>query len=492
MKGLLVRCVRGPTPVLALFALALGLRLANMAFGSLKLDDFHSLHHARASGLGPFLRVLVEDNHPPLGFALLAASRSIFGESAWALRLPALLAGLGTLLLVWRMGARLPGPAARFAATWLVATSTLHIELSTDVRMYSLLALASAGLLDALWTRLEEGRGAGRIALWTVVGLHAHYHFLYVLAALGGATLLLALTRPVYRAALRPCLGDFGLAGLLSAPWYLAGFPLQLAHGLAPGGSDASALRFLEGLKNLVFLNVSVAGEALRVLGLAASALLLALAAWAALSELGRARTARRPAGAVLLLAAALGVPLLAWCGARASARAGYEWRYLLGALPAFSLLVGAQADAAGRLRALRRVMLLVVGGSALPLAIANARDPGEEDYRGAIAWITERAMPDDAVVAADWQPRLFPHGIAWHYYAPLLAGAQAPPVELAYTDDFALVEPALLEHHGRIFCCLRSLPAQCALLQALRRTHAAEETRVFGRSVYVHVFTRP
>lgn len=478
--------------LVGLFLLALLLRLANLAWGSLKLDDFHSLHHARAADLEGFFRVLRQDNHPPLSFLLVRCARALLGEAPWALRLPSLAAGMATLLVLWRLGARLACPRARVAATFLLAASTLHVELSSDVRMYALLGLASAGLLEALLATLEEGRGAWRIALWTVVGLHAHYHFLYTLAVLGAAAVLLVTCWPAYRGARVPVLVAFLAAGLASLPWYLLGFPAQLGHGLAPGGSNATLLRTLEGLKNLVFLNVSVAGGALRVLGLAASALMLGLLALGLLSSLPRSRPRERAALPVLVGALALFVPLLTLVAARLTARAGFEWRYLVGVLPALCLAVGAEACATGWLARLRRAALGAVCAVALLVAVPNARDPGEEDYAGAVRWILAQAGPDDAVVAADWQPALFPHGIGWQYYAPRLAAGRTLPARLEHDDDFALLEPAELARHARVFACLRSLPNSCALLRSLRHAFPDEETRVFGRSVYVHVFTRP
>lgn len=477
--------------LLALFALALALRLANAACGSLWLDDFHSLHHARAVDLDSFFAGLLQDNHPPLSFLLVRAARAAFGESAWALRSPALLAGLGTLVIVARLGARLACAEARVAALLFLAASTLHIEVSSDVRMYALLALANAGLLEGLLARFEDGRGWRRIALWTAVGLHTHYHFLYTLAALGGTSLLLALTQPRHRGALRPCLGAFALAGLLSAPWYLVGFPGQLVHGLAPGGSNATLVRLFEGYKNLVFLNVSVAGEALRWLGLVASALLLVLALLGAARLLRRAHTERRPALAWLCIASAFLVPLLSWGGARFTTRAGFDWRYLSGAIPALCLVVGTEACASGRLRRWRRGAVLATGLAALAVALPNARDPGREDYRGAITWILGQASSQDVVVAADWQPEIFPHALAWDYYAARLAAGRPLPRRLEYTAELWLADPAELDGRERVFCCLRNLKDQCGILQTLRKQFAREEKLAFGRSVYVHVFTR-
>jgi len=476
-------------------ALGLGLRLANAAWGSLKLDDFHSLHHARAADATTFWRVLELDNHPPLSFVFVAASRAAFGESPWALRLPALLAGMGTLLLVWRLGARFGSPRVQATATLLVAASALHVECSSDVRMYGLLALASAGLLEALGARLEEGRGGARVVLWSLVGLHAHYHFLYLLAVLGGGALALTLWDARSRAAHLALAGGLALTGLLAAPWYFLGFPAQLGHGLAPGGSNATLARLLEGLKNLVFLNVSAGGALGRGLGLLASAAFLGLAA-GALVRLAAGLRAPAPArpGATRLLAAATAVcvPLLTYLAARLSTRAGFEWRYFAGVVPAFCLLVASEIEAPGRFLGLRRAAVALVCVAALANAALNARDPGEEDYRDAVAWILDQAGPGDAVVAADWQPTLFPHSLAWSYYAARLAHGRPVPPLSPFRDDFLLLEPEDLAARPRVFCCLRSLPAQTKILKTLRAAFPAEDSRAFGRSVHVHVFTRP
>jgi mannosyltransferase len=474
---------------LCLLALALALRLENARTGSLELDDFHSLHHARAGSAAEFLDVLARDNHPPLSFLLVMGARAAFGEGPWALRVPAFLAGLAALALVWRLGGRLACPGARVAATFLLAVSALHVELSTDVRMYALLALACAGLLHGLLRLLDEGRGAWTVALWTAVGLHAHYHFLYSLAALGSVALVLAM-RSAYRPRLRALLGAFAVAALVALPWYALVFPDQLGHGLPPGGSKASLLRLAEGFKNLVFLNVSVGGPVLRGVGLAASAALLALFALgvAALVRSARATGSALPA---LVAASALGVPLLTLAAAQLSERAGFEWRYLAGALPALCLAFGAEACAAGPLARVRRAAVAAVGACALVLTALNAHDPGEEDYRGAVEWITLRARPGDAIVVADWQPPLFPQGLGWEYYAARVPAGRHVPVRLAVTPAFFLERPAELAERERVFCCLRSVPNQSGLLRTLRAEFAHEEAHPSGRSVYAHLFTR-
>jgi len=475
----------------SIFALALALRLTNAATSSLKLDDFHSLHHARAPDLATFFAVLEQDNHPPLAFLPVVLVRALLGESPLALRLPALLAGLTTLALVWRLGARLGSTRVQALATLLVAASALHVECSSDVRMYALLGLASAGLLEALVTLAEDHRGAWRITLWSVIGLHTHYHFVYVLAVAGTLGLILLASGSERRRDLRAGVIALALSALLSAPWYLGGFPAQLAHGLAPGGSNATAARLAEGLKNLVFLNVSAGGTLARWVGLGASALFLGLALSGLVRALGSLRHSRRPA-ALLVAGVAFLVPALTYVAARLVARAGFEWRYFAGVVPAFCLLVAAESEAPGRFLRWRRALVVPVVLAALLNAGVNALDPGEEDYRDAVAWIVARAEPEDAVVAADWQPTLFPHSLAWAYYAPRLAQGRPLPELSPYRDDFLLLDRDGLAARERVFCCLRSLPAETKILRTLRELFPHEEQQSFGRSIHVHVFTRP
>lgn len=462
-----------------LLVLAAGLRLWNGWLASLKLDDFHSIHHARAASVADFFRVLLEDNHPPLSFLLVKACRAIGGEGEMVLRLPSLAAGVGAVWLTWRMARRL-APTPRALATALVAVSSLHVDLSSDVRMYALLALAVAGLLDALLDLLDEGRGTARLALWTVIGLHAHYHFLYPLVLLAPAAWLLA---PSRRRAL--AIG-FGIAALLSLPWYALGFPVQLGHGLAPGGSRTSVALFAEGLFHLVFFHISVAGAAWRTLFLGAGIVLWGLVAVGIAVAWRDSRASR--ARAQLLLLAGLGAPVLSTLAALLSSRAGFEWRYLIGSVVPVALL----ATGSGPMGLLRTRALTAVVLVATILAGFNAVDPGEEDYRDAIAALLEQSRPGDAVVAADRQPRLFPHSLAWHYYAPRLANGRSIPTTLPFDDGFVLADPAALAEHPRVWCVLRSMNDGCALLHQLRQRYPREDRKVFGRAIWLHRFEQP
>jgi len=481
-----------PAVVLTLaLLLTLVLRLANGAFASFHLDDFHSLHHARAVGWSAFFGGLLEDNHPPLSFLALRAVRALCGEAELALRLPGLAYALGTVGLVWRMARRLPDAYGRAAAVLVIAVSSLHLETTTDLRMYGLLALAVAGFLDACIDLLEEGRGRWRVVLWALVGLHTHYHFVHALFVLGATVLGLLVFADAYRPRRRAFLGAALAVGVACLPWFALGFRHQLTHELSPGGSEVSRTLLAEGMVHLVFLNLSLGGTLARVVFLAAGGALVAATLFSGW-RLVRPAPHRVPTSAgVLWLAGAWMLPTWTAVAAALSARAGFEWRYLVGALPPFALLVGA-AVGAGPLLSTRRLVVALALVAAAWLSVLNVLDPGRENYKGAVRRTLALSTGDDAVLAADWSPRIFPHGLAWDYYAPRLAAAgQALPHRLEHTDEFDLVPGTALATYPRVFAMLRSIPEGTAMIERLRAEFATEKTETPGAAIYLIVYER-
>jgi hypothetical protein len=84
-----------------------------------------------------------------------------------AVRLPALLAGLGAVAAVALLGRRLGFAAAGVVAAWTLALHPWHLRYASEARAYSLLALGASLALLALLRALERGSW-GR---WTVYGV---------------------------------------------------------------------------------------------------------------------------------------------------------------------------------------------------------------------------------------------------------------------------------------------------------------------------------
>ncbi|MEM7309399.1 MAG: glycosyltransferase family 39 protein [Planctomycetota bacterium] len=453
---------------------------------SLWLDELHTLHHAAAPSLGALLEGLRADNHPPLSFVLVRASRALFGEGELALRLPALAAGAAAVWLVYRLARRTLDRWWHGVAPWLVAASSLHLVASAEARMYSLLALWALLWIDgALGLAERERGGALRVGAATALGLLTHYHCLHVLAVLGGAGLV-ALPRGRRLALIGAAAGG----ALAAAPWYAYGFLTQLGHEMPPGGSTASLRRLAEGMVHLLFHNASLAGPA-KPLFVAAGGLALVLAALGAARLVRAQQPAKRRAG-ILVGAAVFALPAWAALVAMILPRAGFHWTYLTASAPPLALLIAAAAEPGGRLPRLRLGAVFAVLLAAVLLASKNANAPSREDYRGAVRHVLTHGQPDDVVIAADWQPPLFEHGRAWDYYAPRLGDPAALPPRLAVEQGFVLEEPERLAGAPRAYLLGRSLKPDAPVLASLRQHYAQEEVHRFGEAIFLHVFWTP
>lgn len=152
--------------VAALLALALVLRIVGLNA---------SLWYDEVSTLTEFVRLpwgqLVGDfsslnNH--MFYSLQAkAAVELFGESAWALRLPALLMGMGSLVLIWWLARTEVGRGAALVTLLLLALSYHHVWFTQNARGYT-------GLLT--WTTaatilLMSGLRRPRWWVWTLYAL---------------------------------------------------------------------------------------------------------------------------------------------------------------------------------------------------------------------------------------------------------------------------------------------------------------------------------
>ena len=91
------------------------------------------------------------------------ASMLVFGESAWALRLPAMLYGVASLVVLWLIGREAAGRRAALLAVLLLAISYHHVWFSQNARGYTAL-LFWTSLATLL---LARGLRTPRLSLWT-------------------------------------------------------------------------------------------------------------------------------------------------------------------------------------------------------------------------------------------------------------------------------------------------------------------------------------
>lgn len=124
---------------------------------------------------------------PWLQYYVTAASFLIFGESAFAARLPFALAGLLTIALVYQLVYR--ATTHRWTAATAAALLTLSVQFLVFSRLSRHYALHAAlmCLLVGQFTRLTSWSGALRFALVGVLLFHTHPIGLSAIAALGAA-----------------------------------------------------------------------------------------------------------------------------------------------------------------------------------------------------------------------------------------------------------------------------------------------------------------
>lgn len=147
---------------------------------SLWLDEIMSVDFADGS-LSELLDLLSRDVHPPLFYLLEWMSIRVFGLSEVAARMPAVLCGAATIVVLWHLACSVANAKAAHLACGLCATSACFLTYSREVHPYSLAAL----LATVCWLALVRLRG-GQGLRWAIIGgaalgLMAHTFYLSAL-----------------------------------------------------------------------------------------------------------------------------------------------------------------------------------------------------------------------------------------------------------------------------------------------------------------------
>jgi mannosyltransferase len=380
--------------------MAFGLRLALYDFHGLEGDDAFSLALARYE-LGALLAGLARqeiDIHPPLHFLALKGWTTLAGESLIALRLMNILADTLSGALLIRLAGRVFGRRAVLAAGGLWLLAPLLIYATWLIRMYSLLALFTAG--GALCIAQARGR---RRALWyagaALCGLLAAWTHLVGGLALAGLLLALLVDWLHSRRDARMLaagLGVFGLAGALYLPYFGAVWALYQSG--RPLGADIAEASFADPLSALAASLGAMLAH--RVLDAPLAGLLLAMALAAGSAWLWRRDAARVAPLLMLLWAGLLGMAGLAWVAGM------YKARYLAAFVPP---LLAVMAGLVVHLpRRWPRVVsgLLLAGLIIISLGglLGDLRRNFRDDWTAAAAFIRQHERPGDAIIVIpDW-----------------------------------------------------------------------------------------
>ena len=156
--------------IVALTALALVLRLVRLDSG-LWIDEIYSLLHSFRPSLWQIVSVFPRDNHHPFYSVLAHLSLTVFGESAWSIRLPAALFGAATVPLLYLLGTRVASRREALLAASLLCVSYHHVWFSQNARGYAVLACFAVLGSWLLLRGLEDGRRRFFAGYAVVIGL---------------------------------------------------------------------------------------------------------------------------------------------------------------------------------------------------------------------------------------------------------------------------------------------------------------------------------
>jgi hypothetical protein len=333
---------------------------------------------------------------------LAKVSVSLFGNEPWAVRLPALVAGIALVPATFALTRVLYGRTAALVAAALVAASSTLVEYSTNARGYTIVALATVLVFIAA-ARVLDRDSVGAWAVIAVVGALGLYAVPVMVYPLGGVLVWLPASAWLAGRPLRPLLTRLGATALvvgvltlvLYAPVYAASGvrsvtanefveprSLRTLLDLIPGHLSDTAETWTRDLPLALAIALGVGLLA----GLAATPwisrfgvpVLLAVVAWAvAVLALQRVVPYTRVWLFLVPLAAATTAGVCGWALERRS------WAVRLG--PALAVAVA-------------------VGGSLLVLSADSVRESRETgallDAPAIAEFLAERVEPGDRILA--------------------------------------------------------------------------------------------
>jgi len=499
-------CGLRSTGILAICLLAFGLRVFYLGAQSLWYDEGLSVYLASLPPLAT-IQVSAITDHPPLYALLLGAWMQAAGRSEFAIRFLSLWWSVLAVALTWRVGRELLLDAIGAVGALLMAASALAVWYAQEARGYSLLLALT---LIATWAfirlchchsaqrtpaakqrtgceRSEESlsrkaetlrRFAAQGDRWAwaalvvsgIAALYTHYYAALTLLALNLAFFAVLACRIYHASPLR--VTHYGIRNTqyairfyLSQLVILAGFAPWLPAAIRQATTNATYFPGRVGWQTVVgdtlraFATGDVASTTIATVALSVMSVLAALGA---LAEQPGTTRLNRVIATLLVAAPVAAMAVIAWNKPK------FASRYLIEALPAFYLLVGAGFTAADRQRisgwALFVLRALVIVG-AIILVITSALslratyfDPARQrpDARGVAAYIAANEQRGDVIVLlGGYQSPAF--GFYYHGenpIAPMPEGVMPPAQSpLDYRAARQLEETA--RGHGRLWLAL-------------------------------------
>jgi hypothetical protein len=386
----------GVWAVLALFvATGLGLRLINLDSG-LWYDEIVTLKSYVRLPTAKLLTSCTEFNNHMLFSLLAQASIASFGESPWALRLPAVLFGLASIPALWWLSSLLIGRRESLYAALLLTVSYHHVFYSQSARGYTGLlffSLLSTGLfLKGLrrpgWRPWITYAAVNGLALFT------HLTAAFTIAAHGIVWLCL-LGRSGPHRCWRP-LGGFALSAAAGAILYAPLIPKLLDSFQKHVGADSAFLKVKAWTSPLWTAREVLEGLGLGPIAIAAFALV------AVLATAGFISLARKSPVAVAAMVLSGPIALAVFWGFKF-----HIWpRYFFPLIGPGVIFVVHGVDVIARAVAPRAASIVTASAvAALAIGSVVSLFPTwslpKQDYEGARDWLVANSRPGEPVLVA-------------------------------------------------------------------------------------------
>jgi hypothetical protein len=381
--------------LIGVLGLAVGLRVSGLTAG-LWFDEIRTLvGYSRA----PFAEIvpIYDSQNQHLLYTLLShGAFMIFGESNWALRLPAVVFGVASIACLYWFAVTVTSRREAMLATALLAVSYHHVWFSQNARGYTVLLVATLAASN-LFLRLlaREPRQRDALAYAVVMALAVATH---VTAALVVATHFLIWCvmwrkrRTLTTASWLP-FGAFALAGTLALQCYALILPQFIRVLTTPSPSGTAA----EWKNPLWFLAEMVRGLSS---GLPGGAFALAVGCAVMLAGTVSYLRQRPLLGAVMLLPGAI-------TGAVMFLLEHNLWPRFFFFCAGFAVLIAVRGvfvtaslapGRRGPQLATAVLVLLAIGSAG---TVPRAWQP-KQDYAAARDYIERMRGPNDAVIAVD------------------------------------------------------------------------------------------
>lgn len=365
------------------------LRLTLLDQQSLWFDEADIVVRAQRSWSEILSTFTIQGENGPLYNVMLAVWIRVAGISETAVRFPSAVAGVLALPAIYLLARRLAGPQVGLISAGLLAISPYHIWYSQEAKMYSIITLLAIVSTLLLIEALASGDRRLWIAYVAVTTIMFYTHVASVL--IFGAHVVFVLgTYRRWKWQTRTLI----IAGAALTLPYL---PIALWAARVVGGDVPTwhgDISLIDAMKSIAVRFTTFRSDA--EIEFRAVWLYFLTAAGAALWLVATRR--RRVVGSLLVSLAVVPVVGLWFISLRNSV---FSDRYIIGALPAYLILVAIGLAYLARSRAgVAPAVLLATGLLAYTWApmvdVNRSQTAQKEDWRSAYARVAENAEPND------------------------------------------------------------------------------------------------